>query len=193
MLYNPSSMKIIFVHGYTASHTADWYPQISKELDTLEIPYTIPDLPGGKTPHADAWVEMIHKEVIKSREPIIMVAHSLGTRAALLYLEKYSDTHLHALILVAPLANRLENADRRNGEAYPDFFIHKIDLGKIKLLAPIRIVMHSMDDASVPYEQGRELSRDLDASLLTYRDRGHFSEPENYEYTLDVIRNLMKK
>lgn len=185
-------MKIIFVHGYTSSHENDWYPSIAKELDTLEIPYAIPDLPGGKTPHADTWIDTIHKEVIKSREPIILVAHSLGTRAALLYLEKYPTTHLHALILIAPLANRLENADRRDG-SYPDFFEHKIDLAPIAQLAPIRIVMHSLDDPSVPYEQGRELSRDLDATLLTYRDRGHFSQPESYENILDVLRNLLKK
>lgn len=184
-------MKIIFIHGYTASSKADWYPTIAEQLDKLSIPYAVPDLPGDRNPHADRWLPVIHREFIKSREPVILVGHSLGTRAALLYLEKYP-VHVHGLILIAPLANRLENADRRDGEAYPDFFLHKVDMEKIKARAPIRIVMHSTDDDSIPYEQGVELAGDLDAKLMTYHDRGHFFARENHAYVLEVLQNVLK-
>lgn len=182
-------MKIIFIHGYTASKEADWYPNISRELETLKISYAIPSLPGGEHPHTDEWLAAIHKEVTASKEPIILVGHSLGARAALLYLEKYP-SNIRGLVLIAAFANSLENAKRKD-EAIPDFFRHIIDTEKIKSLTDTRIVMHSMDDDSIPYRQGQEIARDIDAHLLTYRDRGHFFEPENYTYVLDVLKNIL--
>ena len=184
-------MKIIFIHGYTASPAADWYPNIVPELATKNIDYAIPALSGGDRPHAADWIQEIHKEVEKVKGPVILVGHSLGTRAALLYLEKHPIPNLHALILIAAFNNSLDNAARNEGQAYPDFFTHKVDTQKIQALTKTRIVMHSMDDDSIPYAQGREIANDLHASLLTYRDRGHFYEPENYTYVFDVLQNIL--
>ncbi|MBP9814012.1 alpha/beta fold hydrolase [Candidatus Woesebacteria bacterium] len=182
-------MKIIFAHGYTANTTTDWYPQITAELRRLKIAYAIPNLPGEEHPHSAEWIELLHAEIEKAKEPPILVGHSLGTRAALLTLEKYP-TKLKALILVATFANKLENAKRRD-EAYADFFDHLIDLEKIKETTPTRVILHSMDDDSIPYRQGQEMTRDLGAHLLTYNGKGHFDQPENYIYILDVIKNIL--
>src|SRR3972149_1258045 len=123
--------KIIFVHGYTASSKADWYPNIIPELEKLGIDFAIPDLPGGEHPHVKVWLRVIHQEVLKTNKPLVLVGHSLGTRLVL---------------LIAAFANRLENANRNDGEAYPDFFVNKIDISKIKSLSEKFIVMHSKDD-----------------------------------------------
>lgn len=183
-------MKIIFIHGYTASPAADWYPNIVPELAAKNIDYAIPTLSGGDKPHAADWINEIHAEVEKVQGPVILVGHSLGSRAALLYLEKYPIINLHALILVGTFNNNLENAKRRD-EHYADFFAHTIDTQKIQALTKTRIIMHSMDDESIPYQQARDMTRDLNATLLTYRDRGHFSDPENYTYVFDVIQNIL--
>lgn len=180
---------IIFIHGYTASRHADWYPNIAAELKVRNISYEIPTLLGDKHPHANHWIEKIHKVIEKIRGPIILVGHSLGTRAALLYLERYP-TKLHALVLIAAFANRKENAKRKN-EHYADFFEKIVDTDAIKSLTSHRIVIHSTDDDSIAFEQGEEIARDLDAKLLTYNNRGHFSDPENYSYIFDVIQNIL--
>ena len=92
--------KILFVHGYTASSQTDWYPAIKPELDKLGVDYSIPDLPGGKNPHSAEWVEIIKKGVDLSSKPVVLVGHSLGTRAVLLYLDKYQKK-ADAVILIA--------------------------------------------------------------------------------------------
>ena len=74
----------------------------------------------------------------------------------------------------------------------PDFFLHKIDISKIKHLSEKFVVMHSRDDDSIPYEQGVEISKDLNAKLLTYTDRGHFSKLENAPYVLKVLRKELR-
>lgn len=182
-----SNFKIIFVHGYTASSKVDWYPNISKELKKLGVDFTTPDLPGGLHPKSNQWLEKIHNIVSKTKKPIILVGHSLGSRTVLLYLEKYPK-RVEKVFLMAAFANRIENAKRHDGKAYPDFFTHKIDLEKIKPLVGKFIVVHSKDDSSIAYEQGVEISKDLGAKLITCESRDHLSEPENASYVLELIR-----
>lgn len=177
---------IVFIHGYTASHLADWYPNISKELDKLGIKYIVPDLPGDDHPHAQEWLDVLHKTISQIDTPLVLVGHSLGTRTALLYLEKYQPK-VEKVFLIAAFANWTENAKRKNG-FYADFFEHTIDLNKIKPLVGKFIVMHSKDDSSIPFEQGVEIAKDLNAELITYVGRDHFSEPENATFVLEELR-----
>lgn len=179
--------KIVFIHGYTASHLADWYPNISKELDRLGIDYVIPDLPGDNHPHAKDWLNKLHDVISQNNKPLVLVGHSLGTRTALLYLEKYHPK-VEKIFLIAAFANRMENAQRKGGDAYPDFFTHKINLEEIKPLVDKFIVIHSVNDNSIPYEQGVEIAKDLNAELITYKDRYHFSDPENSPFILEKLR-----
>lgn len=189
--------KIIFVHGYTASHLADWYPNISKKLDVLGVDYAIPDLPGGEHPHAKEWLETLHKEILKTTKPLVLVGHSLGTRAVLLYLEKYQP-HVEAVFLVSAFANRLENGHRHNGESYPDFFDHVLNLERTKSQVGKFVVLHATDDTSeeptsgIDYQQGVEIAGELGATLYSPKKRGHFDGPENADYILDVLRKELE-
>ena len=90
--------------------------------------------------------------ISKIETPLDLVGHSLGSRTALLYLEK-CQPKVEKVFLIAAFYNNTENAKRNNGESYPDFFEHKIDLEKIKPLVGEFIVMHSKDDDSIEYEQ----------------------------------------
>lgn len=182
-------VKIIFVHGYTASSKVDWYPNISKQLDKLGIEYSIPDLPGDEFPHSKDWIEIIKREVDSTDKQVVLVGHSLGTRAVLLYLDQYQEK-VNPVILIAPLSNEVSNADRQDGETYPDFFEYKIDLNKIKGLADKFVVVHSKDDSSLDYEtHGVVLANELGAKLITFEDRDHFSEPENAPIILEVLKS----
>jgi predicted alpha/beta hydrolase family esterase len=180
-----TDFKIIFVHGYTSSSKDSWYPNIAKELTKLGIEFAIPNLPGGDHPHASEWLDAIHREVQKTDKPIVFVGHSLGTRAIPLYLEKYQ-IKVKAVFLIAAFANRLDNARRYDGNGYPDFFAHKIDIESIKPLVGKFIVMHSKDDP-LDYEQGLEITCQLGAKLITYEDRGHFDDPESSPFILKVL------
>lgn len=181
------NFKIIFIHGYTASHLADWYPNISKELDKLGVDYVVPDLPGSLHPYAQEWLDILHKIISQTNKPLVLVGHSLGTRTALLYLERYYPK-VEKVFLIAAFANRTENAKRKGGDAYPDFFENTIGLDEIKPLVKKFIVMHSKDDSSIPYWQGQEIAKDLGAELVPYEERDHFSDPENGPFVLEELR-----
>lgn len=182
------NFRIVFIHGYTSSHVTDWYPAVSIELNKHHIDFAIPVLPGDTLPHANEWLETLHTEISKSNKPLILVGHSLGTRAALLYLEKYKPKNVQLVILIAAFANMLENGQRNDGETYPDFFEHVINIEEIKKLAKKFIVIHSKDDSSIPFEQGAAIANDLNAKLIPYEDRDHFSNPKNAQFILQELQ-----
>lgn len=180
--------KIIFVHGYTASSDADWYPALRPELDKLGVDYTVPDLPGGRYPKSAEWLKIIQQEFNKTDKPVVLVGHSLGTRAVLLFLDQFN-VEADTVILIAPFSNEPENAHRRNGQAYPDFFEYKIDISKIKQQVKKFVIIHSEDDYSLNYHsQGESLAVELGIEITKFEDRGHFTLPEDAPYILEVLR-----
>lgn len=182
--------KILFVHGYTASSRLDFYPALIPLLDVSGIECVVPDLPGDKQPHAEEWLNTLHNAIIKNTKPLVIVGHSLGTRTTLLYIERFLP-QVKALFLIAAFANRVENALRRGGNKYPDFFTHKIDLKKVKSRIQKSYVLHSKDDSSIAYEQGVEMARDLNAELITFTDRGHFSSSKNAPYIFRTLKDKL--
>jgi len=177
--------KVIFVHGYTASSKVNWYPNISKELDKLGVDYSIRDYPGDRHPAQEEWLEIIEEEVQATNKPIVLVGHSLGTRAILLYLEKLQ-RKVDTVILISPPTERVNVR-----ETLGNFFEHKINLANLRGLANTFIVVHSKDDSDVPYEEGVEVAQGLDAKLITLDGRDHISEPENYTYILEILKKVL--
>ena len=178
--------KIVFIHGYTASSKENWYPEISKELTKLGIDFEVPDLPGGEHPHAEEWLDKMHEVISKIDKPLVLIGHSLGTRAIPLYLEKYQPK-VKAVFLVAAFSNRLENGTKYEGEDYPDFFVHKIDIERIKPLVDKFVVVHSKDD-EMPFDEAVEIAHQLGAKLISFEDRGHMSDPSNAPIILKILR-----
>ena len=183
--------KVILIHGYTSSPKRKKYQIIAEELEKLGVEYSIPELPGGENPHSKDWLEIIDKEVKNSKKPVVLVGHSLGTRAVLLYLDKYNQK-VDIVILIASFDNNFEKNRKRRNENYSDFFDYAIDIGKIKKLANKFVVAHSKDDDSIDYSQGVEISRELGAELITYENMGHFSGSENSERNAKAFVEIIK-
>ncbi|OGY21126.1 MAG: hypothetical protein A3A65_03505 [Candidatus Chisholmbacteria bacterium RIFCSPLOWO2_01_FULL_49_14] len=178
---------IVFVHG-TGGHDADWFPNIAKELEKRKVTFRIPKLPDQKPIQAKDWLSGVHKVVKEIKNPIVFVGYSLGTRAILLYLEKHKLRATH-IILVAAFSNNIMNA-LRGGNKYPSFFQHRVNTDLIKQFVPNITILHSKDDKIIPFSQAVELSKELNAELRTFKEKGHFYEPE---YFVDVLSVLEEK
>ena len=183
--------KVIFIHGYTSSPKKKKYQIIAEELDKAKVDYSIPALPGGENPHSSEWLEIINKAVKKSKIPVVLVGHSLGTRAALLYLDKFGKK-VDTVILFAAFNNdHLLNRNRKD-EHYSDFFDYPINIEKVKKLADKFIVVYSKDDDSIDYRQGEEIARELGAELKTYENMGHFAGEERAEENAKAFLDIVK-
>lgn len=187
--------KVIIIHGYTSSPKKKKYQIIAKELDKLDIEYSIPIFPGKEHPHSKEWLEIIDKEVKSTNKPIVLVGHSLGTRVALLYLDKY-EKKVDTVILIAAFNNNYKENRKRRDEHYADFFDYALDIEKIKKLANKFIVIHSKNDDSIDYQQAVDISNELGIKLITHTNMGHFSGEEgsekNAQYFVKLIKSAIK-
>lgn len=186
MIDQMQNKKIIFIHGYMASPQINFYPAISKKLDELGVDYVIPTLPGHKHPKSKEWLEIIDREVKASKRPVILVGHCLSTRAILLYLNKY-EQRVDTIILVAPFNNDFKTNANRNEGRYAGFFEEKLDIEKIKRLVNKFIVIHSLDDTTIPFAEGEKMALDLSASLVSLNGRNHFCNPEDADDIYKVL------
>ena len=182
--------KILFIHGYNATSQTDFYPPLTLELDKINIDYALPILPGGRYPQSKVWLQILHETIARNKKPLIIIGHSLGTRAALLFIEKYQ-LEVDALFLIGAFANRIENGMRRNGEAYPDFFMHTVDTESIKKLVKRTYVLHSEDDSSILFEQGQAIAHEMNGELIVSEKRGHFDSPSVAPYILSVLKDKL--
>ena len=183
--------KVIFIHGYTSSPNKKKYQIIAQELKKAGVSCSIPALPGGENPHSEDWLEIINREVKTSKDPVVLVGHSLGTRAALLYLDKFGKK-VDTVILIASFNNDYKLNRGRRDEHYPDFFDYAVDIEKVKKLANKFIVVHSKDDDLIDYNQGKQIAKELGAKLITYEHMGHFAGEERAEEYAKVFLDTVK-
>jgi len=155
------SKKVIIIHGYDSAPTKTKYTLISMALTEREIEHVIPALPGREHPNHKEWLEIINKEVQSATQPVVLVGHSLGTRAALLYLDQF-DVKIDTVILIASFNNATEN----RSDGYANFFEHPLDLEKVKSRAKKFIVLHSKDDSAIDYKEGTMMMTFLDILIL---------------------------
>ncbi len=148
-------------------------------------------MPGGDYPHSEKWLGIIDKEVKNTTKPVVLVGHSLGTRAALLYLDKF-EQKVDSVILIAAFNNNFEENRKRRSENYADFFEYALDIKKIKKLANRFIVVHSKDDDLIDYRQGVEIANELGAKLIAYEDMGHFCGEEQAEENAKMFLEFIK-
>jgi len=184
---------VVFVHGYTSSPQTDWYPEMKMLLEKEHIPFRMPALPGMLRPRPEEWLDILHREIASIEGSVILVGHSLGTRAVMLYMEKYKPLAELVLLISPPANDTHENRLWSEGLlALKPFYMYSIDPAILKPLAKQWIVMHSTDDDTVSFDQGELIAGELDATLLTYKGRGHFCDPKDAAEILEVLKRYVQ-
>ena len=180
------SFTIIDIPGYNHNSQSMWHPDFRKYIIESGNEVTTLNLPGGKYPVFTEWYPIIEQAVAEAKNPVILVGHSLGTRAVLLFLEQTQHS-VQDVVLIAPFDNSLSNASFRNGN-YANFFEYLIDINKVKSKIKGQIkVIGSEDDANIPYIQAQNISRDLQGELITIPNSGHFLDTKWAKILSEIV------
>jgi predicted alpha/beta hydrolase family esterase len=167
------SFTIIDIPGYNHNSESMWHPDFRKYIIESGNEANTLNLPGGKYPVFIEWYPIIEQSVAQASTQVILVGHSLGTRAVLLFLEQTQHS-VQDIVLIAPFDNSLSNASFRNGN-YSNFFEHLVDIDKVKSnIKGSMKVIGSEDDANIPYIQAKNIATDLSADLISIPDSAHF-------------------
>jgi predicted alpha/beta hydrolase family esterase len=179
--------KVYIIHGLGASPNSNWKPYLMRELAKRDIWACSLAMPKADDQNCDEWVETITKAVDTSDENYF-VAHSLGVRAVLRYLETV-EKPIEGAVLVAGRYGK-----PRSG-VLASFYDTPLDIETLKQQSKHYVVIHGDDDPNVPYEDGVTLSRELGCELITIKDGGHLSTKAGcFELpeARDALFNMMK-
>ena len=180
------SFTIIDIPGYNHNSESMWHPDFRKYIIESDNEAITLNLPGGKYPVFREWYPIIEQAVSEANNPVILIGHSLGTRAVLLFLEQ-TQYSVQDVVLIAPFDNSLSNSSFRNGN-YANFFDHLIDINKVKSNIKGQIkVIGSEDDANIPYIQAQNISRDLQGELITIPNSGHFLDAKWAKILSEIV------
>ena len=96
------SKTYVIVHGYNGSPLDHWQDNLYKSLQLNNEKVIFPKLPKADTPDKDSWIQALHHVITSIKDEIILVCHSLGSVLWLHYSNRYSNTNIKRVILVAP-------------------------------------------------------------------------------------------
>lgn len=183
--------NVVCIHGYMSGPKMNWYPMVTRALEEKGVKTLVPQLPGDMYPEHEDWLPIV-KEQFEGIDPLetLLVGHSLGTRAQLLFLDEYR-LKVGAVLMVGAFSNDLKNAEFRGGN-YANFFEERLKIEELKQLADSWTVLHSKDDDRIPFAQGQEIAKDLGAELVETQGFLHFKAPQTGVKVLETIQTIVE-
>ncbi|NNH79023.1 serine hydrolase family protein [Acinetobacter sp. ANC 5380] len=167
--------QVNVLHGYTASPEENWYPWIQQTADQQHYSLKVLRLDPSTHPELSVWESQIDEQIEGLDENSIVIAHSLGTVAALDYLSKHlTHQRIKQLVLVAGFNGRLGRLE----EVYPFIDAAQIDFELLKRQIEHRMVIYSEGDNHVPPKLSIEQAQSLDTELISAQCQGHFIDSE---------------
>lgn len=182
--------NVVFIHGYMSGPKSNWYPAVRRELEEKGLQVFVPQMSGDMYPEYTEWLPVIHQQFERiNPEETLLVGHSLGTRAQILFLDEYK-MKIGAVLMIGAFSNDPKNAEFRGGN-YANFFEEKLDIKELKKLSESWTVLHSKDDDKIPFAQGKLIATDLGAELVEVNGYLHFKAPQSGEKVLEIIHKIL--
>lgn len=167
--------QVIVIHGYTASPEENWYPWFQQLAAEQHFSLNILRLDPSTHPKLSVWTSQIEQQADHLNENSIVIAHSLGTIAALHYLSEHlKNQRIKQLVLIAGFNGRLGRLDEVN----PFIDAARIDFELLKRQIEHRVVIYSAGDDRVQPKFSIEQAKSLDAELISAQHQGHFIDSE---------------
>jgi len=173
-------MIYVLFHGFSSSNDSYFLPTISNDLKTLGHTVLSPSLSRSEEPILDNWI-MESMDSIGNRKNLdCIVAHSLGGLLALQLLSQ-NKIKSNKLVLIGSSFGP-KTLPEMNNFLYPP-----INIEKIKNNAENIYSVFSFDDPWTEPEYGILQVKQLNATGITYSNKGHFEDKD----LPDEVRNII--
>jgi hypothetical protein len=171
-------MTVILVHGLLGHPKNAWFPWLIGELESRGFDVKSLKMPNPAVPVRSEWVRTLREAIVDPTDTIL-VGHSLGCPTILNAVADFPDGSFPRIVLVAGFG-------RPFTKVLEPWFSAPLDFDVIRAKAKRWAVIHSTNDAVVPYAEGVWLSEQLKAGLVTKRN-GHFRVHEGGRHLPEVL------
>jgi len=184
--------KVLLIHGFTGTSAGLWFPWMKKELELRGYWVFAPQMPDTNCPVLSKWLTALEPVIRPFDAGDIIIAHSLGGKAALHAVLK-NKKKIGRLILVAPaIGKRTESEWQKRMREWPGkeipalrkFWEEKIDFDAVSQFADVTVIF-SDNDPYIPACPRRSLPKEW--NMKVWHGFGHFlslSQPRLLEEVL---------
>ncbi len=184
--------KVFIIHRWHGNPKLDWYQWIKKELEKRNFEVIVPEMPNTDSPIIKDWVDHLKKLIINLNEKDFFIAHSIGCQTVMRFLSIHSEKEkLGGIIFVAPWL-KLKNLPKEEIEIAKPWLENPIDFKKIKSFTNKITCIFSDNDNYVPIENITLFRKNLNAEIITEKDKGHFSEDDGIKKVPEVLEKFLK-
>lgn len=171
--------RIIVVHGWGGSPTADWIAWATEEFRGIGHEVLDPEMPDTDNPVIEKWVGHLKSVVGVVDENTYFIGHSIGCQAIMRFLETV-DVKVGGAVFVAGWFN-LTNQDEEEKVIAKTWIETLIDYAKVKANLVKSIVVLSDNDPYVPYEETKkDFETRLGSEVITVHEAVHFTSGDGF-------------
>lgn len=180
----------LILHGTNSTSESNWFPWLSKELESRGYKVWVPELPNAKEPNIKRYNDFILSSDWEFNEESVLIGHSSGSVAIYGILSKLPDSvRVKQAILVGTFKDDL---------GWPNLgglFEEPFDYAKIKTKAQKFSLLHSDNDPHCPLAGAEYLAKELGGELTVVPNAMHFSVGTGGEQfrQLPIILDLLLK
>jgi hypothetical protein len=181
--------KVFIIHGFGGEPNGGWRPWLMGELAKKDIYACALPMPTPEEPKREEWVKTINDVIKIPSEEIFLVGHSLGVPTILHYLENLPVGGIGGVVLVSGPIKVLSKDKYR---LIDHFMNMPFDFEKIKNTCKKFVVIHGDNDQAVPFDQAKELSKNLSCELISIPNGEHLNGSSGWYKLPELLESLEK-
>ncbi|HEY1764643.1 MAG TPA: alpha/beta fold hydrolase [Opitutaceae bacterium] len=176
--------RAFIIHGYQGFPDEAWQPWLKMELERLGFHAFLPAMPHPENPGVDEWIEFIDHLVGAPDEGTVLVGHSMGGFAVLLYLDGLGAVGkaVGKTVLIAtgyPSGLSPASANERSGGdvAMRPWLTRSVDPIRVSKAAGRCTVILADDDPYIPIQETKTaFAKNLSPEIIVECGLGHMNE-----------------
>lgn len=169
--------RAVVLHGYKGSPYINWYPWLAWKLRRRGYNTWSPWLPMASQPNGMVWTQKLLSRKGWDFNGSLIIGHSAGSVEILNLLSKLpKEQKAGTVVLVSAL--RLKPSWPALKKLIPEPF----DFELIKKNAKRFILVHAVDDPTVPVSDAQYYANKLGGELIVLPSGGHFNVLKNIRY-----------
>lgn len=184
--------RAFLVHGWGGKPDGGFRPWLKEKLESNGYQVEALTMPDSGTPIIEKWIPCLLKNIPSPDENTLLVGHSLGALALLMFLEKLPESsRVGKVILVAGAISSVTNMSLEEQIIARPWFATPIDYEKIRRAAKSFIAFFSDNDQWVPPENEKMAHEKLNAKTIIEHNMGHYNEDAGVKEVPAVLKEIL--
>lgn len=185
--------RAFLIHGWGGRPDGGFRPWLKKELESHGYLVEALAMPDSDRPVIGKWIPYLTANISSPDENTVLVGHSLGAPALLMYLEKLPETaRVGKVILVAGAFRKITGHDTpEQQELARPWLESPINYGKIRLSATSIIAFFSDNDPWVPLKENSEVAEKLHAKVIVEHNMAHYNEDAGIKEVPSILKEIL--